>query len=99
MGPAQVIKRKGENSYQVRVKPGWDLDVHVDQVKPYISDDISSKGVNFHFQIGTPQLPWESFPEIERIRAHRVVEGHWELLTHWKGTSEADDVWEPLNAF
>ena len=53
VGPTQVVKRVGDISYQVMVKPGLVQDVHHDQLKPFVEDVVAGPPVElFHHMTG-----------------------------------------------
>lgn len=95
-GPYKISERVGQSSFRVQIRPGILQDVHLDQIKPYVVDEVLGIGKPLTFrreEIGKS-------PEriVEKIRARRLNDqGESEFLTHWAGTSEAEDTWE--NAF
>ena len=98
VGPCKVIARKGVSSYEVLVKPGVFQEVHMDQLKPYVEDQISGKPMAL-FEFGGGYRP-EGIPTgegwIENVAGHRVTDGgEIEFLIHWRGTPKSDDAWEP----
>ena len=44
-GPAKVVAREGENSYQIEVKPGFLMGAHRDALKAYTADTFSDKPI------------------------------------------------------
>ena len=101
-GPAKVVKRTGDQSYDVLIKPGVVQEVHADQLKGYVADQLGSrKATLFHY------LPTHHSPElandewnVETILAHRKDrEGGFQFLTRWEGCGPEGDTWEPVHSF
>jgi hypothetical protein len=57
VGPAEVVRRTGALSYEVRVKPNVVMDLHCDQLKPFLWDRLQGDHVElFHHMAGyTPR--------------------------------------------
>ena len=50
MGPAKVLARLGESSYNVQVKPNMAVEVHASHLKPYVGDDCTGQSVErYHY--------------------------------------------------
>ena len=100
VGPAQVIRRTGDLSYEVRVKPNVVQDLHMDQLKPFIDDRLEGPCVElFHHTTGYRPMATESDEwEVDRILRHRKArDGQLEFLTRWEGSDE--ETWEPARNF
>ena len=102
VGPAEVIQRVGDMSYQIRVKPGVIQDVHMDQLKPYTGDRVEGEAIElFHHMTG--YIPMETGEEewnVEKILKHRKGKGgSWEFLTKWEGAAPGEETWEPAQNF
>ena len=102
VGPCEVACRVGELSYEVFVKPGVVQSVHAQQLKPYVHDVLSGRGVElYHHMTGYQGL--ETAPdewEVKAILGHREKEGgRCEFLTRWEGCQEGEETWEPPSSF
>ena len=98
----KIIRRVGELSYQIEVKPDILHDVHHDQLKPFVDDVVEGTPIGlFHHTTGYQELTTEPGEwEVERIVRHRrKTSGVWEFLTHWKNTDPGEATWEPASNF
>ena len=100
VGPTQIVKRVGERSYQVRVKPSVVQDVHVSDMKPFVGDRVSGSCVElFHHMTGYQAMGVD--PDewvVSKIVSHRVSGGELQFLTQWEG-HPGEDTWEPARNF
>ena len=73
VGPCEVVRRTGDLSYEVRVKPNVVQDLHCDQMKPFQGDRLNGSAIElFHHMSGyTPLHSKIDEWEVERIRRHR----------------------------
>ena len=102
LGPAKVLKRVGQSSYQVMHKPGEIWDVHIDFLKPYVQDTLLGTGVPLYFHKGTTKssgLGDTDSDPVKFIRKHKIKDGKIEFLTRWQGADATEDTWEPAHAF
>ena len=102
LGPVEIVSRTGDNSYEIRVKPGKVMGANRCDLKPYVPDKYNKDPVPLFFHrrtvIDDDALPDEF--EVVRILDHRInKKGDVEFLTHWKGGTEHDATWEPVNSF
>ena len=103
LGPAKVIQRVGESSYKVLLKPGLIYDVHKDWLKPYVEDHLLGTGVPLFYHKGSSKSSGlgdisEEDP-VEEIKRHRVRDGKEEFKVRWKGATNQEDTWEPIETF
>lgn len=102
LGPCRVVRRTGDLSYEIAVKPNVMQEVHMDQLKPYWEDVIHGTGVElFHFSSGYQAM--DTMPDewdVECILKHRKGNnGKLEFLTQWEGASIKESTWEPAHHF
>ena len=100
-GPVKVLRRVGECSYEVLLKPGIVQDVHQDQMKRYVEDVAGEALELFHFQ---PEYhPMDTTSEhftVEKVLRHKVEpDGALKFLTKWEGYEENEATWEPAENF
>lgn len=99
-GPYPVVKRVGESSYQIRLPNGTPKDVHMDQIKPFIGELLQEGGRPLIFHGTDPKKQNLGPRMVENIRAHQLSPaGELEFLTHWVGTPDEEDTWEPVGSF
>ena len=102
VGPARVVKRVGELSYQIEVRPDVLHDVHHDQLKPFVDDAVDGTPLElFHHTTGFQELDTEPGEwEVDKILRHgRKSNGTWESLTQWQHTDPGEATWEPASNF
>jgi hypothetical protein len=104
IGPAKVIGRLGEDSYNVQLKPNMAFEVHAAHLKPFVTDQPISAILEedlYHFL--PTHKPLEAAPgewNVETIIRHRRrADGQFEFLTRWEGHEPHEDSWEPVNCF
>ena len=51
VGPMQVVRRVGDQSYQVEIRPGVMHDVHQDQMKPFVEDRVGGPKVELYHHV------------------------------------------------
>ena len=102
LGPVEVVKRVGNNTYEVRVKPELVIQAHATQLKPWIEDKVSGACVPLFTHRRTVPDPgaqpdeWE----VDKVVAHRVDKyGKMFFKVVWKGFSETEATWEPIDNF
>ena len=102
LGPAKIISRKGDQSYEVEVKPGYVMDTPRSFLKPCIPDTYNDSPVDLFFHQRTVADP-EARPDefvVEEILNHKIDDkGNWTFLTWWKGYPKSEATWEPPNHF
>ena len=100
VGPVPVIRRTGEASYEVELRPGTMHMVHADRLKP----SVTGERVEL-FQFGTTlgdieeEEPAPGEWNVGCILAHRFVRGRPEFLTKWEGAAPGEETWEPVGNF
>ena len=103
LGPARVVQRIGERSYQVVHKPGEIWEVHRENMKPYVEDEIMGTGVPLYYhQGGTKSTNKNDVGEedvVGAIKRHRIRDGKIEFLVRWKGARDTEESWEPSSSF
>ena len=98
LGPYKVVQRVGQSSFQIQIRPGMIQDVHLDQIKPYVIDEVLGIGRQITYRREEPDQSTQR--RVEKIRDQRVNDrGETEFLTHWEGTQESEDAWEPASGF
>jgi hypothetical protein len=94
IGPAKILQRTGNSSYQVEHKSGEVWDVHMDSLKIYVEDDFMGTSVPLFYHQGTTKstgLSGESRGVI-KIFKHRLNKGILEFLVERSG--EIEPKWE-----
>ena len=65
IGPAKVVAREGENSYQIEVKPGFLMEAHRGALKAYTPEKFSDNPIQLFYHRRTLAdlrgLPTSSF--------------------------------------
>ena len=104
LGPAKVLDRLGEDSYNVQLKPNMAFEVHTAHLKPFTPDQPDRTTLEedlYHF-LPTHRV-LEATPgewNVESIVRHRKgKDGQIEFLTRWEGHEPHDDSWEPVSTF
>ena len=104
IGPARVLERLGEDSYNVLLKPNMTFEVHAAHLKPFVTDQPPSTILEedlYHFLpthkvLDTTPGEWN----VEAIIRHRKgKDGKPEFLTRWEGHEPHEDSWEPVATF
>ena len=93
-----MLRRTGELSYEILLKPGVHQEVHMDQLKLYVADTMEGKGVDLFHDKGSYKTMNSRLNEwnIDIILKHRRgKEGKGALLVKWEDTDESDATWEP----
>jgi hypothetical protein len=102
LGPCEVKKRIGQDSYAIEVKPGIHQNVHITQLKIHLEDRFVGKPLPLNFYQGEAE-DLEATPGeyvVENILSHRKGPyGQWQFLVKWKGWDESDNTWEPIGHF
>ena len=102
LGPAVVISREGEYSYQIEVKPNRYMSAHRTFLKPHFDDEFSGTPLPLFYHRRTV-LDDQMQPDeyiVEKILRHRTKpDGTHEFLTHWRGYPVEESTWEPPNHF
>jgi len=102
IGPCRILRRVGEGSYIIEVKPGIEHHAHDDQLKKYILDVYAGTSKQFHYYRGSSRdIDWQTDEyEAEKILAHKKRrDGTWVFKVKWKGCDPIENSWEPLNHF
>ena len=45
IGPAKILRRVGDQSYEVQLKPNVTQDVHINHLKPFVEDRVQGKHI------------------------------------------------------
>ena len=102
MGPAKILSRVGESSYNVQVKPNMAMEVHASDMKPYFGEEGTGKPTDLYHFLPTYQ-PVEVVPgewNVDRILRHRKgPDGKIQFLTRWEGAGPKEETWEPADSF
>ena len=70
----------------------------MDQIKPYIRDEELGIGQPLLYRRDDPERPPER--RAEKILARQINDrGESMFLTHWEGTPDSEDTWEPAITF
>jgi hypothetical protein len=102
IGPARVVAREGEESYEIELLDGVFKKAPRRFLKPYVEDKWNGKPKPLFYHRRTVPEPHvrPGEQEVEKILGHRTLtNGCEEFLTHWVGETEKEATWEPLNAF
>ena len=102
IGPGRVESRIGEHSYMIRIRPGDPIPAHVSFLKAHKEDKFSGKPIPmYYFQRSTVDQDAQADEfVVDKIINHRLgKDGRMEFLTIWKGYSEKEANWEPINHF
>ena len=96
LGPAVILAKMGENSYDVSLHDGGRKNVHASHLKPYINDVVMEGGVPLHYYKPDDREPAVT-PAVEAIRDHRhTPTGELEFLIHWENSPPGMDSWVAL---
>ena len=102
VGPVKVLKRVGESSYVVGIKPNKSFDIHASHMKPCYEGEYKDKTLDLHFypstheEMGLASDEWN----VKDILRHRTrPDGTPEFLTHWEGCPPEEATWEPAGNF
>jgi hypothetical protein len=102
LGPCEVRKRTGQDSYEIEVKTGIFQNVHITQLKIHLEDRFVGKPLPLNFYQGEAE-DLEATPGeyvVEKFLSHRKgPNGQWQFLVKWKGWDESDNTWEPIGHF
>ena len=101
LGPAIVLERVGENSYEIQIAEKRTIRAHASFLKPYIEDVFNGQPKPiFYHQRTVPDA--EAAPDewiVDKILNHRVRNGETQFLTKWEGYGAEEAVWEPIGNF
>ena len=102
MGPAKILARLGESSYNVQVKPTQAVEEHASHLKPYVGDDCTGQPTQLYHFLPSYQ-PVEVVPgewNVDVILRHRKgPDGKLEFLTRWENAGPGEETWEPVDSF
>ena len=95
-GPYPIVRREGERSFVIQKAPHREVNVHMDQLKPWIADwDPPGTGVPLRYNATHSEDPPCS---VRQIQAHRRNHGEWEALIQWEGAPASEATWEPATS-
>ena len=102
VGPVKVLKRVGDMSYVVGIKPNKTFDVHASHLKPCYEGEYKDKLLDLYYfpstheEMGLAPDEWN----VKDILRHRTKpDGTLEFLTHWEGYPAEEATWEPADHF
>jgi hypothetical protein len=102
VGPGLVVRREGEHSYVVQIKPTTEISVHRSFLKKYIEDEMVGHKIPLFFHQRT-QPDLEAEPDewvVDKILRHKTdPQGNLLFLTKWQNFDETENTWEPVGNF
>ena len=101
LGPATVLHRVGENSYELRITEDRTIRAHTSFMKPYVPDVYNGEPKPLYFHQRTVPDP-DAAPDewnVDTILDHREKDGKFEFLTKWEGYGTEEASWEPIGNF
>ena len=102
LGPAVVINREGENSYNIEVKEGAIIKAHRSFLKKCFNKNNVGQGYPMFYHRRTvvdPQMLVDEWV-VDRILKHRIMpDGKVQFKIKWLGFDEDSAGWEPIENF
>jgi hypothetical protein len=92
-GPVQIIEAVSEHIYKIQLPNGKAKEVHVCRLRGYCSKEELKELSQDHVTQFT--FDAASF-EVDCFCDLRFYNGHFEVLTRWRGFESMDDSWEPV---
>ena len=83
-GPYPIVRREGERSFVIQKAPHREVNVHMDQLKPWIAEWDPPPGQASLRTIITPKVRTPPC-SVQNIQARRRNHGEWETLIQWEG--------------
>ena len=99
LGPAKVVAREGEGSYQIEVKPGYFMASPRGFLKAYTPDKFSDSPIELFHHRRTPVDP-EGAPDefiLKEVLGHKEKDGKMFFKVKWEGWE--DPTLEPASNF
>ena len=97
LGPVPVVRRVGQGSYEVMLRPGTPFQTHRDRLKPCV---VGKHTKLYHYGPGyRPEGVTTNEWNVAQILDHRLVAGNLEFLTQWEGFEQGPLTWEPVGNF
>jgi hypothetical protein len=95
-GPFEIIQKKGESSYELKLPEHWPA-IHPVFNESYLSPFKKSQYRNQQKPPAPPPIEVEGEQEynVEEIRDSRKRRGKVQYLVHWEGYPREEDTWEP----
>ena len=101
-GPAKVLSRSGEASYNVQVTENMAREAHASDLKPFFCESDTGEPTPMYHFLPTYK-PVEVTPgewHVDKILQHRKgPDGKMQFLTKWEGAGPNEETWEPVNNF
>ena len=94
VGPVKVLKRVGEKSYVVGIKPNRTFDVHASDMKPCYEGEYQNKKLDLFYFPSTHENMGVAIDEwnVKDILQHRTKkDGSVEFLTRWEGCAPCEE--------
>ena len=101
LGPALVLCRVAENSYEIQITEDRTIRAHTSFMKPYVTDAFVGQPKPLFFHQRTVPDP-DATPDewnVHRILDFRGEGATLEYLVHWEGYGAEEAVWEPIGHF
>ena len=95
LGPAEVLARNGENSYEIRTGQNTKITAQASYLKKYWPDTQNEECKPMFYHKRTVQIPEEETtqPQVKRILGRRIIDGEHEFLTQKVGETIDDAVY------
>lgn len=101
LGPAIVLERVGENSYELQITETKTIRAHTSFMKPYVMDVFNGNPKPLFYHQRTVPDP-DATPDewiVDKILDHRGQDSDLQLLTKWEGYGADEAIWEPIGNF
>ena len=90
-GPFPITKQVGRDVFSLQTSPTENVEVHSDQIKKFVGDEVWTTGVPMFY---SNRDPHDKPPmQVDRVRDSRQTPTGWEFLVHWKGAPNTMDSW------
>ena len=101
LGPAVVLERVAEKSYNLQISENGTIRAHNSFMKPYVTDVFNGNPKALFWHQRTVPDP-DAAPEewnVDEILDFRERDGKPEFLTKWEGHGREEANWEPIDNF